>query len=103
MVRADTLTPQAILGALTRGDFYASTGVTLVDYKAGASDVSLEIVPAGDRRYLTEFIGQGGRVLAAVPGLRARYPITGSEGYVRARVTDSSGRRAWTQPVLVRP
>jgi hypothetical protein len=103
MVRADTLTSPAILAAIARGDFYASTGVTLADYRAGASDVSLDIAPAGDRRYLTEFIGTGGRVLAAVPGLRARYRITGAEGYVRARVTDSSGRRAWTQPILVRP
>jgi hypothetical protein len=103
MVRADTLTAPAILSALARGDFYASTGVTLTDYQASTADVSLEITPAGDRRYLTEFIGRGGRVLAAVPGLRARYRITGSEGYVRARVTDSSGRRAWMQPVSVRP
>ncbi|HSA55477.1 MAG TPA: CehA/McbA family metallohydrolase [Gemmatimonadaceae bacterium] len=103
MVRADTLTSDAILRALARGDFYSSTGITLRDLQAGPREIRIEIAAAGDRRYLTEFIGHGGAVLAAVPGTRAQYRITGREGYVRARVTDSSGRRAWTQPVVVRP
>jgi hypothetical protein len=98
-VRADTLSPTAIVGALRRGDFYASTGITLRDVKAGTPEYSLEIAPAGDRRYLTEFIGSNGRVLATSTTLRPSYRFTGSEGYVRARVSDSSGRMAWTQPV----
>jgi hypothetical protein len=101
MVRADTLTADAILAALRRGDFYGSTGVTLADYEAGEGEISIQITPVGDRRYLTEFIGARGQVLAAVPGPSARYAIKGTEGYVRARITDSSGRFAWTQPVWV--
>ena len=101
-VRADTLTHAAIVGALRSGDFYGSTGVTLRDYRAAATSVQLEIAPAGDRRFTTEFIGRGGRVLATVPGNSPRYAITGNEGYVRARITDSQGRKAWTQPVFVR-
>jgi hypothetical protein len=31
----------------------------------------------------------------------ARYAFTGNELYVRARIEDSNGLRAWTQPVLV--
>ncbi|HJU74819.1 MAG TPA: CehA/McbA family metallohydrolase [Gemmatimonadaceae bacterium] len=100
MVRADSLTPDAIVRALARGDFYSSTGVTLRSYHAEAREVRLEIEPAGDRRFLIEFIGSGGRVLAATAGNRASYRLTGAEGYVRVRVTDSSGRRAWTQPVI---
>jgi hypothetical protein len=30
------------------------------------------------------------------------YDIVGSEGYVRARVRDSNGQTAWTQPVFVK-
>jgi hypothetical protein len=101
MVRADTLTADAIIGALSRGDFYASTGVTLRAYHADASEIRLEIEPAGDRRFVTEFIGNGGRVLGTATGTRAAYRLTGTERYVRARVTDSGGRRAWTQPVMV--
>ena len=102
MVRADTLTPDAIVRALSRGDFYSSTGVTLRSYSADASEIRLEIAPASDRRFLIEFIGNGGRVLASATGTTARYRLTGSERYVRVRVTDSGGRRAWTQPVMLR-
>lgn len=97
-VRADTLSADAIVRALHRGDFYGSTGVTLRDFKVDASEYRLEIAPAGDRRYLTEFIGRNGRVLGTSTTLRPSYRITGSEGYVRARISDSSGRMAWTQP-----
>lgn len=102
MVRADTLAPAAILSALRRGDFYASTGITLRRYEASASHIEVEVTPSSDIRYRIDFIGSGGRVLATSTKLRARYDITGTEGYVRARVTDSHGRRAWMQPVMVR-
>jgi hypothetical protein len=101
-VRADTLTHEAIVSALGRGEFYGSTGVTLADVQADARRVRLEIAPLGDRRYTTEFIGRGGRVLATVVGTAPQYTMTGTEGYVRARITDSQGRRAWTQAVWVR-
>jgi predicted metal-dependent phosphoesterase TrpH len=102
MVRADTLTQAAIVAALRRGDFYATTGIALRAYAATAREIQLEIAQNSDARYRTEFIGAGGRVLAAASGLRARYTVRGDEGYVRARITDSNGRRAWTQPVIVR-
>lgn len=98
-VWADTLTPQAIVRALRRGEFYASTGVTLRRIELTGGVLRIEIVPAGDRWYRTEFIGTGGRVLATATTLRPAYTITGDEGYIRVRVTDSSGRMAWTQPV----
>jgi len=101
-VRTDTLTADAIVRALHRGDFYASTGVTLRDLRVSPTEYRLEITPAGDRRYLTEFIGGSGKVLARSTTLRPSYSISGSEGYVRARVSDSSGRMAWTQPVRTR-
>ena len=104
MVRADTLTAGAILSAIRRGDFYASTGVTLADVVVGPATMRLAIPRTGfdDRRYITEFVGSGGRVLARVHGLSPAYSIRGDEGYVRARVTDSNGRMAWTQPVMLR-
>jgi len=105
VVRADTLTPDAILGGLRKGDFYASTGISLKDYRVDASGIALFIERTGgasdDTRFHTEFVGQGGRVLASVDGLEARYTFHGDERYVRARVTDSYGNRAWTQPVML--
>jgi hypothetical protein len=101
-VRADTLSADAIVAAINRGDFYSSTGVTLADVRVDAREVRIDIAQFSDRRYVTEFIGDGGRVLASVTGNRPRYVMTGTERYVRARVTASDGRRAWTQPVMAR-
>jgi hypothetical protein len=110
MVRADTLTPEAIVGALRAGRFYATTGLLLADVAADARALRVEVAapanPRDDRRYRTRFVGRGGRTLAEVAGRSARYAIRGDEGYVRAVVTDSDGRRAWTQPIrpaAVRP
>ena len=103
-VRANELTADAIVRAMRRGDFYASTGVTLGDYRADGKRMTLTMQTRGtgdDTRFRTEFIGRGGRVLATVHGLTARYDMRGDEGYVRARVTDSNGQQAWTQPVIL--
>ena len=55
------------------------------------------------KRYQVVFIGKAGRILEVSRESRASYHFTGSEGYVRARVEDSGGLRAWTQPVFVEP
>ena len=71
VVRADTLTRDAILGGIRRGDFYSSTGVALDSLSAGPSGIRVSMTPRSDSRYMTEFIGAGGRVLARVRGLHA--------------------------------
>ena len=52
-----------------------------------------------------QFIGGSGRVLAEVADSSASYTFKGDEGYVRAKVLESNGQLAWTQPVVagVRP
>lgn len=106
MVRADTLSEPALMSAIRRGDFYASTGVTLDDYRATRSRIELRIAapnrPEDVRRYHTQFIGRGGKVLANVYGHSATYTIKGNEGYVRAVITDSNGLQAWTQPQVIK-
>ncbi|HSK09400.1 MAG TPA: CehA/McbA family metallohydrolase, partial [Vicinamibacterales bacterium] len=47
MVRATTLSADAILGALLRGEFYASTGVELSDWQATPRGVSIAVRPQG--------------------------------------------------------
>ena len=55
----------------------------------------------GTSKYRIQFIGAGGRVLQRVAGPAATYDVNGDEGYVRARVLESNGRMAWTQPVMI--
>lgn len=104
VVRADHLAPDTIAAALVKGDFYASTGITLDDVAAGDKEYALKIKqagPASRARFVTRFIGRDGKVLAEVAGTQPKYAIRGDEGYVRAAIMDSNGRRAWTQPLYL--
>jgi hypothetical protein len=102
MVRAARLEPRAILDALERGEFYASTGVTLRTYDVTPQTISIDVQVAATAKYRVQFIGAGGKVLKEVASPQASYDIRGDEGYVRARVIESTGRLAWTQPVAVK-
>ena len=100
-VRTDRLEPRAIVEALERGSFYASTGVELTDLQATASAITVTIKATTYSRYRVQFIGRNGRVLSEVTTPAATYAFKGDEGYVRVRVLESNGYAAWTQPVPV--
>jgi hypothetical protein len=100
MVRSERLAPDAILAAMERGDFYASTGVTLSDYQVSDTAMTITIREDAWSKYRVQFIGRGGRLLSEVTASPATYRFRGDEGYVRARIVESNGRLAWTQPVL---
>ncbi|MFP6621141.1 MAG: SGNH/GDSL hydrolase family protein [Pirellulaceae bacterium] len=59
MLRARQLTPESIVTAMQRGDFYASNGVELlqVDFDTKTGTLHIEIKPSGTARFTTEFIG----------------------------------------------
>ncbi len=100
-VRAPRLEARAIVEALERGDFYASTGVELSAVSATASSLSITIKTASSSKYRIQFIGRRGRVLSESVTSPAAYTFKGDEGYVRARVIESNGAQAWVQPVPV--
>jgi hypothetical protein len=103
MVHAPDLSAPAIRAAMERGDFYASTGVSFDVIDASKEQLSVTIHEArvGTVRYTTRFVGQGGKVLAVMGGVKPTYKFAGTEGYVRAATMDSNGRQAWTQPVFL--
>lgn len=102
VVRADTLTPRALLTAIERGDFYSSTGVELTDIAASDTALTVTVRKTAWSKYRIQFIGNGGRLLQESLDSPATYRIRGGEGYVRAKVLESNGTVAWTQPVTVR-
>ncbi len=61
----------------------------------------MDIEPWADFRYTTVFIGAGGEILGESIDDPAVYELTRDVGYVRAKVIDSMGYAAWTQPVFV--
>jgi hypothetical protein len=118
-VRADALTPDAIVKAMLAGDFYASSGVVLEEIVAGASSLAVRIKAEGGVTYRTTFRGtrvkdgrpgEAGEVLAEVEGAAAAYAFKGDELYVRATVVSSRKHpngyapedfeTAWSQPVV---
>ena len=98
-VRAEKLEPRSIVEALERGDFYASTGVELTDYQVTAKAITIAIKQTPSSRYRVQFIGRNGQALTEVTSSPAVYELRGNEPYVRARILESNGRVAWTQPV----
>jgi predicted metal-dependent phosphoesterase TrpH len=100
VVRATRLDGRALVEALEAGDFYASTGPVVDDIVVTGESLALRIVPEGNFKYTTTFIGANGRVLATDKSLTPRYRLDGTESYVRVKVVDSGGRAAWLQPVF---
>jgi hypothetical protein len=101
MVRAARLEPRALMEALERGDFYASTGVELSAFDATPVRIHVAVKATSFSKYRVQFIGKGGQLLHEVTEPAATYEPRGDEGYVRTRVLESNGRIAWCQPVMV--
>lgn len=101
VVRAARLDARLLLEALERGDFYASTGVVLNDVRTDPRSLTVDVKADAWAKYRIQFVGKGGRILREVLEPSATYSIAGDEGYVRARVLESNGRMAWTQPIAV--
>jgi hypothetical protein len=100
MVHAARLEPASILEALERGDFYASTGVELADYRADDTAIAVTVRPTSSSRYRVQFIGERGQLLQEGLEPTSTYHFRGDERYVRAKVIESNGAVAWTQPVF---
>ena len=98
-VRAERLSPRAIVDALDRGDFYASTGVELADYQVTDKAITIAVKPDPSSKYRVQFIGRNGAILSEAIASPAVYTFKGDELYVRAKVLESNGKLAWTQPV----
>lgn len=118
MVRATGLSEDAIVKAMKAGEFYASTGVSLVHVGQKGNVLSIKIDGKPGVSYTTQFIGlrkdgTPGEVLATTTSLSPTYTMNGEELYVRARITSTTQHprpyragdveMAWTQPVRPQP
>ena len=114
-VWASALDPEILLEAMERGNFYASSGVTVerLDWNESERTLTLELPAIAGVTYRTQFIGTDaaegrrlvatydpnqatrqwpesvGKVLLEVEGNRPSYQMNGSELYVRAVVISS--------------
>ncbi len=117
MVRAHHLTSESLVDAMERGDFYASSGVSLADVRRDGKKIIVQVKPEEGVKYRIEFIAAErdapldskaaqdekgnllpvsriyspmiGTVAQSSEGTSAEYTFTGKEIYVRARVISS--------------
>lgn len=101
-VRANDLSDTSLLEGMSRGDFYASTGVKFAELEVRGREIVMEIEPDADfhLKYTVVFTGPNGRELWTTSGESARFTLSRIDDYVRATVYASNGEKAWTQPVF---
>lgn len=99
MVKAEENTPEALLGALKRGDFYSSQGPELRDVRLTEKAVEVECTA------VSSVIVQGhGQAAVAVHGTsmtRAEVPLMRfwNSPWLRVTVVDAAGKRAWSNVI----
>ncbi|MDD5708401.1 MAG: hypothetical protein PHR35_20975, partial [Kiritimatiellae bacterium] len=97
MVRAAARTPHAILAALQRGNFYASTGVKIRSIRRAGASIVVETADADE----IWAVGSWGVRLARVAGPRIAFDcskLQGGNAYVRFVAYGRGSAAAWTQP-----
>lgn len=87
----------AILEALERGAFYASCGPEIFDFYVESGEARLSCSPCAAIRFICDKVPS--RMLRGEGLTRGSFPLRDFCTYVRAAVTDSRGRMAWTNPI----
>lgn len=103
---ADSASEADLCRALREGHFFASTGPRLDSLVVRGNSMTVLVSgvwnPKADKvEFLSRKTGENESIAAVGADARASYLLAGSEGYVRARITQA-GKRAWTQAYRVR-
>jgi len=102
VVDAPALTRAALAEAMSRGNFYSSTGPEIYAYRAEGLRVSIECSAVRRIHFITYerrgsvSIAAGGDTLTG-----ATHTLKGTEVFVRAECIDAEGRVAWSNPIFV--
>ncbi|MCI4661194.1 MAG: CehA/McbA family metallohydrolase [Neomegalonema sp.] len=105
MVKAQTLEPDALVSSLRAGTYYASQGAVITDARISGTHLSIaspdiaRLVVCGPGS--ASVVVQPEAVERSDTGCIARAPLARFKGkdWIRAVIIDSTGKRAWTNPV----
>ncbi|NNG10573.1 MAG: histidinol-phosphatase [Arenibacter sp.] len=115
MVQADTLSAASLIGAMEKGDFYSSTGVTLNTLDFDGQRITVEVASESGVDYTIRFLGclkgeSEVKELKSVQGSSATFDVTDDILFVRSKITSTKLQQnpienikyetAWTQPLL---
>lgn len=97
-VKAEDRDPEALLDALKRGDYYASTGPEILAIERSGRELSVMTSPA---RSIVLVGAQAEAVARHGDGLTHATLDLGifADTWCRLVVTDAAGKRAWSQPM----
>jgi hypothetical protein len=101
-VDADSAEKYGLIEAIRRGDFYASTGPEIHLERVSEKEVKLVCSPAVKVVFLSNSVWADGRVVRGREITSASYTAMSHETFLRAEVTDESGRVAFSNIIYLK-
>ena len=102
MIKAKSLTTEAIMDALRNGCYYGSCGPVIEKVAVKGAKILVECSDAVEVHFMSKrahglsvYAGEGGTINEAECDLGAL------ERYVRVEVVDGKGLRAWSNPIIL--
>ena len=117
MVNSKKLETSSLIEAMEKGDFYASTGITIKKYVVTKNQIRVEVEPEQGVHYEILFLGykDGGEaveILERIKDTKGSYTFQDNDLFVRVKITSDAlkesppntqeTKQAWTQPFLVK-
>lgn len=117
MVNSKKLETSSLIEAMEKGDFYASTGITIKKYVVTKNQIRVEVEPEQGVHYEILFLGykDGGEaveILEIIEDTKGSYTFQDNDLFVRVKITSDAlkesppntqeTKKAWTQPFLVK-
>lgn len=117
MVNSKKLETSSLIEAMEKGDFYASTGITIKKYVVTKNQIRVEVEPEQGVHYEILFLGykDGGEaveILERIEDTKGSYTFQDNDLFVRVKITSDAlkesppntqeTKKAWTQPFSVK-
>ena len=102
MVQAESSSVPDLLDALRRGRFYASQGPRFESIEVTDGEIVVKTSPVSRVTFCSNLYWVGGRCRQGNGLTEERYRIQPGERFVRVQITDSWGRKAWSNPVRMK-
>lgn len=99
MVKAEEKSPEALLASLKAGDYYSSTGPEIHDIRF--TNVGIEVACSEAATIVVQGKGSSTATLHghAMTGKSLSLDRLKNSPWIRVTVIDSTGKRAWSNPI----